>query len=71
MLAEFGDSGENSIVGGLIEEDGVIRLFVDFSLGPFLHRQSSYFSGGFLALGLSSGLCSFCSGVSFLGHLWI
>lgn len=36
MLAELGDGREKSIVGGLIEEDGVVGFLFDFSLGPFL-----------------------------------
>jgi len=74
VLAEFGDAVEDSIVSGLVEEDGVIGFFFDFSLGPFLHRLSSYLSGDLF--GLASSLAtfltlSFCSSVSFLGHLWI
>lgn len=75
MLAEFGDSCEDSIVSCLVEEDSVIRFFVDFSLGPFLHRRSVYLSGDLL--GLASGftsilsLSSLSSSVSFLGHVWI
>lgn len=36
VFAQFGDTGDETVVGGLVEEDGVIGFFFDFSLGPFL-----------------------------------
>ncbi len=38
VLSEFGDAGDEAVVGGLIEEDSVVSFFFDFSLGPFLDR---------------------------------
>ena len=36
VLAELGDTGEDLVVGGTIEEDCVIGFFFDLSLGPLL-----------------------------------
>jgi hypothetical protein len=38
VLAELGNTCNKSIVGGLIDEDGVVGFFFDFSLGPFLDK---------------------------------
>ena len=49
-LADLGDGTNDFIVSGLIEEDGVIGFFMDFSLGPFLHRQLITLVATFLVL---------------------
>jgi hypothetical protein len=41
VLAELGDVSDNSIVSHLVDEDGVVGFFFDFSLGPFLHWSSN------------------------------
>jgi hypothetical protein len=38
VLAELGDGGEDAVVGGLVEEDGIVSLLFNFSLGPFLNE---------------------------------
>jgi hypothetical protein len=38
VLSEFGDGSEDTVVGGLIEEDSVVSLLFDFTLGPFLRE---------------------------------
>jgi len=38
MLSQFGDAGNEAVVGGLVEEDGVVSFFFDFALGPFLNE---------------------------------
>ena len=50
MPSEFRDTCEDSIVGSLIEEDGVVRFFFDFALGPFLHRRQLTLAPPFLEL---------------------
>ena len=44
MLAEFGDAGNEAVVGSLVEEDGVVGFFFGFAFGPFLH--AGFGSGG-------------------------
>ena len=39
MLAEFGDAGDEAVVGSLVDEDGVVGLLFSFSLGPFLEIE--------------------------------
>jgi hypothetical protein len=39
VLSEFGDTSDESVVSGLIEEDGVVSFLFDFSLGPFLYER--------------------------------
>jgi hypothetical protein len=39
VFAEFGDAGEEAVVGGLVHEDGVIGFLFGFSLGPFLEIE--------------------------------
>lgn len=39
MLAELGDTGDKTIIGDLIEEDGIIGFLFDFSLSPFLNKR--------------------------------
>lgn len=36
VLAQLGDSGDDAVVGGLIDEDSVIGFLFNLSLGPFL-----------------------------------
>jgi len=53
VLAEFGDGGDESIIGGSIEEDCVVDFILDFSLGPFLGATllgGGSLGDGFLAL---------------------
>ena len=39
VLAEFGDAGDEAVVGSLVDEDGVVGLLFSFSLGPFLEIE--------------------------------
>jgi hypothetical protein len=39
VLAELGDTSDDSIIGGSIDKDSIVGFFFDFSLGPFLHKQ--------------------------------
>jgi len=39
MLADFGDAGNNSVVACLIEEDGIVGFFFNFSFSPFLSND--------------------------------
>ena len=38
MFSEFGDAGEHSVVGGLVDEDSMIGFLFGLALGPFLSR---------------------------------
>ena len=47
MSAQLGNSGQNFIVGGLVDEDGVVGFFFDFSLGPFLRGMRNTLAAPF------------------------
>lgn len=36
MLAQFGDAGDEALVGGLVHEHSMINFFLSLSLCPFL-----------------------------------
>jgi hypothetical protein len=36
VLAQLGDAGDDTIIGGTIEEDSIIGFLFNLSLGPFL-----------------------------------
>lgn len=48
VLAEFGDAGNESIVGGPVEKYCVIGLFLDFPLVPFLREITITLAGPLL-----------------------
>lgn len=40
MLADFGDTLQESFMGGLINENCIVNFFLCLSLGPFLDVNS-------------------------------
>lgn len=38
VLAELGDAGEDAVIGGPVDEDGMFGFFLCLSLGPFLRK---------------------------------
>lgn len=63
VLAELGDGGEDAVVGGPVEEDGVVGFLFDLTLGPFL--------GTALLLGGSLGDRVLALLLYGFGHVWI
>ena len=65
--AEGGDLLQDTVVGGLVEDDGVLRLVLDLALGPLLLLCGLAAAGGrgcCLSLGLQDGSTSQCPLVS-------
>ena len=74
MSAQLGNSGQNFIVGGLVDEDGVIGFFFDFSLGPFLRGMRNTLAAPFffcVAAFEISALLFFSPLPAALAMLWI
>ena len=63
VLAELGDAGDDAIIGGSVQEDGVIGFLFNLTLGPFL-GAASLLSGGLGDRVLALLLHGF-------GHVWI
>ena len=53
---EGGDLLQDTVVGGLVEDDGVLRLVLDLALGPLLLLGSLATAGGCGCCCLSLGL---------------